>query len=245
MENATNKKVISIPEILGIFLVFSFIFYSLYPKDKIFQYVVKENENIELTEIYLKNIVSKYPNQLKFLLSLLDLYIKQNKLEQANQIITQYEKNSKKDRNEFIELYKNRIKLNLLTDKQNSDLEKLKHFYYSDIIWGNPEKEKYIEEFINKMIYIKDYQTAKFVLDQVITKNNNWENKKIAFLNYINLIKSEPSFSKEAEKIKNYEDYFIRDIKISNIIITTYLQANRPNMARNFSIKILKNKNII
>ncbi len=245
MEDVKNKeqKVITFLELFSIITIFSFIFIILFPERRIFNYI-SDNTNIKLTEIYLRNISERYPDNIKFTLSLIDLLIKEKQTDEAVSVFERNEKFILKD----IFLYKTyKIKILLSTitkeNKKNYNLEEIKDFYL--YITLKEESLIYIDEFIVKMIEIDEFEIIKNLLIETIKKTQVKENRKNTLLKYIEIIKMEKEFKKDVVKLREIEKYFYDDFFSANLIIKTYLEAGRPDMARNFSIKTIETKKLI
>lgn len=83
-----KKAVITWYEILGIIIVFAISLYILFPEKMIHQLILKDSKNIELTIKYLESLISLNPKDKKLKLLLLDYYVKNNMLENAENYIT-------------------------------------------------------------------------------------------------------------------------------------------------------------
>jgi len=244
MENVDKLKyekvVLRWYEFISIIIIFSFLFYILFPsKDIIISNAINENRNIALTEIYLKNIIKIYKEE-KFILALVDIYLKQNKFSEAKEVLDEaavFESFN-------LRLYKTRIKL-LFQVLNDEDLSDILSFYSNTFIWENIYYEKYIDEFIERMIFLKHEKELKDILISILDKNISYNAKKLVFLKYLNVLTRYNDFKSDLKYVERYSHTFIRDNEASSAIIRFYLQINRPDLARRYAIIILKNKNIL
>jgi hypothetical protein len=243
MENVDSLKkekgVVNVFEFLGIIILFSFIFYILFPSKNIIYYSINENRNLALTEIYLKNIVKKYKKE-EFIFALADIYIRQNKFSEANNLLNRITL----PESFKLRLYKVRVRLMVLKENDNN-LSEIIDFYSLKFLWENPEYEKYIDEFINKMILVGKEKEVKKTLTSIIDKNYSYQINKLSFIKYMSVVMSSKNLNEDLKYIDKYSAYFIGENEILNKIIRFYLQINRPDLARNFAIKVLKKKNIL
>lgn len=249
MANADKKEALIAEdrEIFFIFLVFSFLFYVLYPGEKLTEYAIKENRNLDLTELYLKNITRKYSQNTEAFFALADIYLKQGKPQKAMETLTPLNRLNDRTLTLRLELYKARIKLYSLTESNvsNSDLTDLKNYYCSLDFWSLSQKEELLNEYASKLIGLKLYDQAFDSLFLAIKTSRNMEDARIALKTAVKSLRAGALVKKKAADFKNVENFFIKDDESSNEILKVYLEAGRPDMAREYAVKILKFRKII
>ncbi len=84
-DNSTS--ILSIQEIIGIIVVFSFMLYLLFPKKYIDEILEQRGENRNLSINYLESMLLYYPDNLKLELTLLENYSASNSFEKAFKLI--------------------------------------------------------------------------------------------------------------------------------------------------------------
>jgi len=91
-----NKEieVISYLEALGVFLVFIFVLYVLYPKDMLQKQVLSESSNYDLTAIYLENMLRIDPTNEELTIALVKASIKSGQFDLALKMIGVLEKDA-------------------------------------------------------------------------------------------------------------------------------------------------------
>ncbi|GAB4029261.1 MAG: hypothetical protein Fur0012_03390 [Elusimicrobiota bacterium] len=249
MENADKKEVLIAEdrEIFFIFLIFSFLFYALYPGEKLTEYAVKENRNLDLTELYLKNITKKYSQDKEAFFALADIYLKQGKPQKAAEVLIPLARINDKALKDRLDLYRARTVLYSLDEQKNlvSDLENLKNYYCSSGFWALNKKEELLDEYASKLISLKLYDEAFDSLFAAIKKSRNLEDAKIALKTALKSLRTGGLVKKRAADFKNIENLFTADDEAANEILKVYLEAGRPDMAREYAIKILKLRKII
>jgi hypothetical protein len=133
----------------------------------------------------------------------------------------------------------------MVLKENDNNLSEIIDFYSLKFLWENPEYEKYIDEFINKMILVGKEKELKKTLISIIDKNYSYQINKLSFIKYLSVVISSKNFNEDLKYIDKYSAYFISENEVSNKIIRFYFQINRPDLARNFAIKVLKKKNIL
>lgn len=126
-----SKPLITYYEIVAIAATFVFILYILYPGDKIRELALRETKNIELTVIYLKQIIKIYPYELENWDRLLSMYLKLSDTRSAYGLINEMEHSDYDEiRNRSIYLKYNLLKqfyFQTKDDRYRYELEKLSH----------------------------------------------------------------------------------------------------------------------
>lgn len=173
------KPLITYYEIFAIAATFLFILYILYPGDKIRELALKETKNIELTTIYLRQIIKIYPYELENWDRLLSMYLKLSDTRSAYGLINEMEhSDNEKIRNRSIYLKYNLLKqfylqtkddryryeLENLSDKLASvfkgDLNILKTLYSDYLSFGMPHISKDYAKIL--YVYYLDKNSAEF-----------------------------------------------------------------------------------
>ncbi|MCA1980792.1 MAG: hypothetical protein LDL10_04555 [Calditerrivibrio sp.] len=173
------KPLITYYEIVAITAVFIFILYILYPGDKIRELALRETKNIELTTIYLRQIIKIYPNELENWDRLLSMYIKLSDTKSAYSLINEMEMSNSDDirsRSAYLkysllkQFYfqtkdpKYRDELEALSGRLilifNNDTDKLKALYSDYLSFGMPHISK---EYARSLyLYYRDKNSAEF-----------------------------------------------------------------------------------
>ena len=81
--NRPKNSILSLKEILGIVIVFSFVLYLLFPKGDIEGLLTESDENTNLSINYLESMLLYYPDNVKLQMSLIKNYRFQGNLEKA------------------------------------------------------------------------------------------------------------------------------------------------------------------
>jgi len=81
--NKPQTSILSLKEILGIVIVFSFVLYLLFPKGDIENIMLKSHENTNLSINYLESMLLYYPNNIKLQMSLIQNYRFRGDIEKA------------------------------------------------------------------------------------------------------------------------------------------------------------------
>jgi len=215
------KPVFSYFQILGIFLIFSFVLYIAFQGDKIKDLALNESKNIDLAIIYLKQIVVTYPEDIENWERLLLMYLKQGDKKRAFELVNEMEKSKNKDiQNKSIylkysflkeqllqtskDIYKNELigyynKLIKLFEKEPKKLEVLYKDYLS---FGLPN----ISMDIAKKLFIYYYRSneiekSKLWLNEFYRQALATSNSKAIFEYYEIALKLEPDNYTLKEKI--------------------------------------------
>ncbi|MEF3280074.1 MAG: tetratricopeptide repeat protein [Elusimicrobiota bacterium] len=251
MENANRKEVLIAydREIFLIFLIFSFLLYALYPKDKLAMYAINEDKNYDLTELYLRNMYKKYPQNTDLIFALCDVYIKQKKFQKAIEIINEISNINDTEIKAKSSLYLARIKLYSLdphSDDFNENLLYLKKYYSSsDLLLKNSEKEKILEEYSFRLMSMGLYKEAFEGLLAILNSNSSQEYKEMALKQIAKVIRAGGLLKEQAPKLSTFENIFLKNDESANIILKIYLEVGRVDLARAYALKILKAKKII
>lgn len=230
-------------EVLGIILIFSFVLYILFPGERILSYALTEKSNTELSELYLKNIYEKYPQKTDILFALLELYIKNNKINEAKRILP---KQLFKDENINFKLQLLNIKLKIKNLEENDvDINEIYDFFIKSANKFSINNIDIVYEFNQKLIDLKrKKQSCSFMIDFFDNQTNKIIKKEIG-LEYIRFLKRNLLISDCYLNVKKFEDFAINNDELSYEIIRLYLEAAKPNLASEFAYKVMKNKNII
>lgn len=86
-ERNDEHNIITLFEIMGIFVLFTALLILFFPKDKIEQMVHHETTNYQLSIRYLTNIIHSYPEDTKAKMLLAQLYVKTGQFEEATAIL--------------------------------------------------------------------------------------------------------------------------------------------------------------
>ncbi|NEW60291.1 tetratricopeptide repeat protein [Sulfurovum sp. bin170] len=128
----TSTSILSIKEILGIIIVFSFVLYLVFPKDNIDEIIEGKGQNTNLSINYLESMLLYYPDSVKLKMILIRNYDYAGEIEKAlaltNKLITEID-----DKKILKELYKTEYLLNKEIYFQTKDkilLPKIKEKLY-------------------------------------------------------------------------------------------------------------------
>lgn len=206
------KTVITYYEIIAITIVFITVLYLLYPGDKIRTLSLRETKNIDLTILYLKQIIKIYPNDLENWDRLLSLYLKISDLDNAYKLIEEMEHSPNEDiRNKslylkynfskqlFYQTKKEQYKSDLiklfpaLLNLFSSDLKKLEIFYKDYLSFGLPEFSKRFAKQLFMELRKSNPDSAKKWLNEYY-KQSLATNDLDAIIEYLNtMITLEPN----------------------------------------------------
>jgi len=115
VNNSDNStSILSIREIVGIVVAFSFMLYLVFPKKNIDDILKHQGENTHLSINYLESMLLYYPDNIQLKLILLENYNKANKLEKAFKLIKDIKK-STQDRDILSRVYE--IEYQLLKER--------------------------------------------------------------------------------------------------------------------------------
>lgn|GEM_PF-1411592 len=132
-DNDTSASILSIKEIIGIVVVFSFMLYLVFPKKNIDDILKQKGKNANLSINYLESMLLYYPDNITLKMILLENYYRTNRIGKAFKLIGEIKK-STKDRKILSKTYE--IEYQLLKERyfetNNSKiLRKLKDRLYS------------------------------------------------------------------------------------------------------------------
>ncbi len=251
MENANKKGINTISdfEIFSIFIIFSFLLYSLYPGKKLTEYAINEDKNYDLTEIYLKNIYQKYPENVDLLFALSNIYLKRGKTTHARELIQKIVNINDTEIKDKATLYLSRIRLysiNPASSNFKEDMIYLENYYSSEPFLANPEKEKYLKEYASVFIRMGLYKEGFESFYRILTaRERSQEYTNMVFKELTRIMKAGNMLKEKAIKLSVFETLLSKDDESANELIEIYLQAGKPDMARSYSLKILKLKKLI
>jgi len=100
----TSTSILSIREIVGIVVVFSFMLYLVFPKKDIDDILKQKGENANLSINYLESMLLYYPENIELKLMLLENYSRTNRVDKAFRLIRDI-KNSTKDKKILAKAY--------------------------------------------------------------------------------------------------------------------------------------------
>ncbi len=193
-----DDEVITYFEILLIFLIFTFILFLLYPKDRLKEQVLNEKSNFDLTAIYLKNMLRLEPQNLKLIFALAKSTYEQKNYYLSQKLLEVVEESS----NDNLKI--EAIKLNLQI--QHTLLKKSK---------DRKKREKIKEKIfllLNKIANenIKDIKNRVFLYHVAIANDD-----KISALELIGKILTDNSIKNQIYWLKNchYLAYELNDHK--------------------------------
>ncbi|NLH39040.1 MAG: tetratricopeptide repeat protein [Elusimicrobia bacterium] len=245
-----NFRVLSNTELFFIIFIFSVILYILFPQKKLMYYATNENKNINLTKIYLKNIIKKYPDNTDAIITLIEILIKNNEYKEADSYLSKLKHGDKKELDDKIRGYDIRISMSLLNNI--SDEKKKKEYfneikdYFTDIsIKSINENPALIDDFFNAMIKNREFHLTRDIVLSTVKNNPDMNYKKILVKKYIIFLRSQNKIKDEIPTLLKLENYFLLDTDISNEFLRSYIESSRVDLAKELSIKILKAKKII
>jgi len=185
----TSTSILSIGEMIGIVVVFSFLLYLLFPKQDIEHIIETKGKNTNLSINYLESMLLYYPDNIKLEMILLQNYDYENKRKKAFKLINKVLSQTK-DKKILDKLYKTEYRLlkEEYFDTKNKNLlpkikEKLYNYYkfvgddrdyvyfFAEATQMNFEKLKYIslKGLMRQKPELINYQLEKeaFFLDQL------------------------------------------------------------------------------
>lgn len=236
-----EKDLISNFEIFGIIILFSFVLFILFPGERILDYALNEKNNTELSELYLKNIYEKYPRKLDIFFILVELYIKNNKINEAKKLLSNI---SFKDENINFKIQLLNIKLKMMEENENF-IEDIYNFFITNARKFSINETKIIYEFNQKLFELKRKEQACYFMIEFFNNNDKKDVRKEIVIEYIRFLKRNELISKCYLNIKKFEDLAMNDDYLAYEIIKLYLEANKPILASDFAYKIMKKKGII
>jgi len=131
-----------------------------------------------------------------------------------------------KEDDKLTDIWLNALLPKLKTDKQMQDLKvSLKD-----------------EQLANFYIYNKQYIKANKLYQSMLNKSKNINEKKNILLKSIKTLSSVNLVKNAALLAHKYENDFLDDIQMRKTLLKLYLAANKPNLAKKLSLKIIKHK---
>lgn len=238
-----EKYLITNTEISGIVIVFSFILYIIFPGEKILNYALNEKYNAELSELYLKSIYEKYPQKTNILFALVELYLKNDKIDEARRILS---KAYFKDEaiNFKIELLKTKLKIKTL-DKNEELINEIYNFFIKNKEKLSLADIALIFHFNQKLIDLKNKKKPCNLIIELFHNHADKTFKKNIALEYISFLKRNELILDCYSNVKHFEDFALENDDLSYEIIKLYLEAGKPSLASEFSYKVMKNKGIL
>ncbi len=95
------------------------------------------------------------------------------------------------------------------------------------------------------LYFIKNmYKESAIIYEREFKKERDESKKRALFLKIIKIYKSANNTKEAANIASRYEDIYLKDLDMVNTILKLYLEANRPDLAKSLSLKILKEKKI-
>lgn len=252
MSNVNKEKetqVITNKELLGIIIIFSAILYFLFPGDKIFEYAINENKNLDLTKFYLKNIIKKYPYKNEAYFALTEIQIKLGEYQEAQKTISPLSFINDPEVKSKTRMYLSRISLRTLRMEKDEKIkkEKIKNifdYYLSSDFKNSQNKQELLEELYLELSYLKEFELIKN-LTFMFLKGDTFEIKKIAFLNYLKILRENNILKNEVNSFKNFEDIFLSDDETLVDLLKAYMESSKIDLARNLALKIMERKKIL
>jgi hypothetical protein len=98
------------------------------------------------------------------------------------------------------------------------------------------------EQLANFYIYNKQYLKANKLYLSLLNKSKNIKDKKNLLLKSIKTLTSVNLVKKAALLAHKYENDFLNDVEMRKTLLKLYLSANKPNLAKKLSLKIIKQK---
>ena len=168
------------------------------------------------------------------------------------------------DKDEHIKWLKNYHYLASELNNQKEDIYALKELVKKDTnkteIWLNtllPQLDKNTDMKVlvkelnltkvalaNLYLSRNKYDKAILVYKKLLKDEKNTVKRKKLLLTLINIYKSNNNPQKAAKIAHQHEDEYINDSQMTNKLLKLYLEANRPDLASNLSLKIIKQKGI-
>ncbi|NLI09799.1 MAG: hypothetical protein GX447_03460 [Elusimicrobia bacterium] len=248
MRNVSDRELLIARdiEIIFIIIIFSFLFWAVFPGKKIISNAVNENKNLDLTQLYLKNIAKKYPSNFEVHFALSDIYLKQGDLIKAKESL--YPLSNIKDEvlSQKRDLYYARITLFSINEKSDKkDFIFLREYYSSKKFFSSPDKEKYVWEYVLKLISLSLWQESADFAVLALKTADNFEDKKLCLKIFLYSTRAGNLFKKNIRLLDSFAHIFYIDDESANDIIKTYLQAQEPYKAAEYAEKILKLRKIL
>ncbi len=205
-------------------------------------YSKHKDENTSKTLYYAALSSGDKESALKFNKSILDFVEKQERIK--------WFKNYHYLANDLNEIQEDIYALKVLIkeDKNESKmwLNTLSPLLDKDIDLENLAKELDLNKATLASLYISKNKNSKAVViyKQLYKDEKNLKNKREIFIKIINMYKANNNTKSAAKFAKVYEDLYLKDSKMTNMLLKLYLEAERADFAKNLSIKIIKQKGI-
>ncbi len=248
MENADKKEPLLATdwEIFFIAAVFLFLFWAVYPGEKIMNNALQENKNLDLTEIYLRNIAKKYPSSFEAHFALSEIYFRQGNVQKAVEALKPLNSLNDKKIAARRDLYAARALLFSLSEQNSIEISpKLRRYYCSESFMQLYEKEKYLMEYISVLNSNRLYPEAAAASIESMKKAPNFEYRKLCLNLYLKSLRAGNILKKEVNSIDLFANDFISDDEAANEILKAYLEAQRPDKASAFAQSVLKARKIL
>jgi hypothetical protein len=248
MANANKKETLLATdwEIFFLAIIFSFLFWAVYPGERIIRNALEENKNLDLTEIYLKNIAKKYPSSFEINFALAEIYLKQGKYQKAEEELKPVNAINDKDLLAKKELFLARIalfSLNKTADKET--LKKLELYYSSSSFTKLSEREKYLSEYILTLNNLGLYKEASRACLSIMKGAAPFEDKKLCLKLYLKSLRAGNLLKKELSSLDPFSKDFALDDEAANEIMRAYLEAQEPEKSAAYAQKILRIRKIL
>ncbi len=236
----SSTSILSIKEIIGIVIVFSFMLYLLFPKKNINEIIEQKGKNTNLSINYLESMLLYYPNNIKLELILLNNYASADKKKKAFKLIDKISSQTK-DKKILKEIYKTEyilLKEEYFKKKDIKLLAKIKNklYKYFDFTKDNRDYMFFLAE-ASQM----DFPKLKYISLKGLSK------QKPELIDYtlekeLFYLASSLGYKKEANqyllKLTNYPDI---DNDLKNNALSIMLQEKKYKEAIDLSTKLFLN----
>jgi len=238
----TTTSILSIKEVIGIVIVFTFVLYLVFPKQDIEQIIQTKGKNRNLSINYLESILLYYPDNIKLELILLENYYEANKRKKAFALIKKILSQTK-DREILNRVYQ--IEYQILKEiyfetnnkKLLSKIEKKLYDYY-EFQKGNRDYLYFFAEATQM-----GFENLRYLSLRGLLKTNprlvNFKLKKEAFY-----LASSLGYTKDAQEIllELANDPRV-DQNLKNGALSILLNQKRYIDATNLAIKLFRETN--
>lgn len=225
---ATNqqKEIVSKKELLGIFVLFTFLLVIFFPKDKIVSLVAQEGSNYDLSTKYLINIIHSYPEDNQPKIILVNMYLKMQRFDDASKLLETFSADSH---------YVNRI------DHLKYDIAKA-HFFNNTSSLNKAALISDMENILYGMIpHAKGVEDFKFIRMQAQRMNF----QKLKVMVEIEMIKQDLLNVSEVFKIYKVALYLKMDKQANTILQHELRHSTDPQWRLLLAQKEFSTKNYV
>ena len=236
-----SSSILSIKEIIGVVVVFSFVLYLVFPKDDIDKIIEGKSKNRNLSINYLESMLLYYPDSFRIKRILIENYEYTGELQKALELNRQLLTNTK-DREQLKELYKSEyllLKKLYFQKGDNALLEELKTKLYNYFEFTKGERD-YTFFFAESMQL--DFTKLKYVSLQGFLKERpdlvNYDFEKDAFTQALALGYKDEAYS----YLLHLVEYTEFEESLYGYALGMFLEHKDYKRARDLAIRVFLSK---